>query len=156
MKRPPKFHNKKIVIDGETFDSQGEAKWFHSLKLMQRAGAIDNLRRQVSMPLHGADGSVVATLILDAVWDETYTHVEGTQGWLAYRPVYADFKGMETPISRLKRKLFAAEYGAQIRIFTDKGEVSYDKRGRKARKQRNPGGRARRVADPDAAARARA
>lgn len=145
MRRAPKFHNRKVTIDGETFDSAGEAKWFQNLKLMQRAGAIHNLRRQVSMPLHGADGSVVATLILDAVWCDGPSWKTIAEDSLArgertcsatITHVYADFKGMETPISRLKRKLFAAEYGAQIRLFNERGEIPLTKTGRRSVKRR--------------------
>jgi hypothetical protein len=136
MKRS-KYLAKKITIDGDTFDSIAEGRWYQNLKLMQRAGAIRNLRRQVRYDLHGLDGSVIATLILDAVWEELH------DGEWIEQP--SDHKGMETPISRLKRKLFAAEYGSAIRIFTDRGEVSHDRAGRRKRKLRGGVGASKRV-----------
>jgi hypothetical protein len=125
MAHRSKYGAKKITIDGETFDSLGEAKWFQSLKLIQRAGSIHGLTRQVPLQLHGADGSVVATLILDAVWQEGDLFV------------YADFKGMETAVSRLKRKLFLAEYGP-IRLFGARGEIPLTKTGRRKRASTKP------------------
>lgn len=41
-----KYGNKKTVIDGITFDSAKEARRYSELKLMQRAGAISDLKIQ--------------------------------------------------------------------------------------------------------------
>ena len=45
-----KYHNKKTEIDGIVFDSRKEALRWHELKLMENAGLISDLRRQV--PFH--------------------------------------------------------------------------------------------------------
>lgn len=45
----PKYHNKKTVVDGRTFDSKKEAERYDELLLLQRAGAITDLSRQVKM-----------------------------------------------------------------------------------------------------------
>ena len=42
-----KYHSRKITIDGETFDSQKEYRRYRELLLLQRAGAITDLKRQV-------------------------------------------------------------------------------------------------------------
>lgn len=120
MKRPRKFGNRIVVIDGEEFHSAGEARWFQNLKLIQRARAISDLKRQVPYDLHGLDGSVVASIVADAEWIDA----DG-------ETVTGEFKGHETPISRLKRKLFAAEYGREIKVYTAKGELEYDRAGRR-------------------------
>ena len=46
-----KYKNTKVVIDGHAFDSKKEGKRYIDLKLMQRAGQIQDLRMQVSFEL---------------------------------------------------------------------------------------------------------
>ena len=46
-----KYGNRKTEIDGLTFDSAKEAKRWGELKLLERAGRIRKLRRQVSYDL---------------------------------------------------------------------------------------------------------
>lgn len=41
-----KYHSKKTVIDGITFDSKKEANRYSELKLLERCGAISNLELQ--------------------------------------------------------------------------------------------------------------
>ncbi len=59
MKRPHKFNARKTVLDGLTFDSSKEARRWSELLLLQRAGKITGLERQVvyvlapAVKLHG-------------------------------------------------------------------------------------------------------
>lgn len=46
-----KFKNQKVVIDGFKFDSKKEGKRYCDLKILQRAGQIEDLRMQVSFEL---------------------------------------------------------------------------------------------------------
>ena len=46
-----KYHNKKIIRDGETFDSIKEYHRWIELCLMERAGVISDLQRQVKYVL---------------------------------------------------------------------------------------------------------
>lgn len=46
-----KYHSKKVVVDGITFDSKREANRHKELLLLERAGVISNLRRQVTFEL---------------------------------------------------------------------------------------------------------
>ena len=46
-----KYHNKKVVVDGIEFDSQKEGHRYKELRLMQRAGKINQLRLQVPFEL---------------------------------------------------------------------------------------------------------
>lgn len=46
-----KFGNKKTVQDGMAFDSKGEAGRFQELQLLEKAGEIFDLRRQVLFDL---------------------------------------------------------------------------------------------------------
>lgn len=46
-----KYHSKKIIRDGITFDSVKEYKRYCDLLLLERAGAISDLKRQVPFEL---------------------------------------------------------------------------------------------------------
>lgn len=45
--KQPKYRNKTAVVAGVKFDSKAECKRWQQLCMMQKAGAISNLRRQV-------------------------------------------------------------------------------------------------------------
>lgn len=103
-----KYHAKKTTIDGITFDSRREAKRYSELKLMERAGAIKDLRRQVKyelLPPFSVDGKHyrATTYVADFVYVE-----EG-------REIVEDCKGFRTDVYKLKRKLFAHRYGVSIK-----------------------------------------
>ena len=46
-----KYGNKKVVVDGIKFDSKKEAARYKELCLLERAGAIQNLKTQVKFVL---------------------------------------------------------------------------------------------------------
>lgn len=46
-----KYHAHKVTVDGITFDSKKEARRWSELKLMESAGIITDLRRQVTFTL---------------------------------------------------------------------------------------------------------
>lgn len=46
-----KYHNNKIIVGGIKFDSKKEAKRYKELKMLERAGIIQDLQRQVKYVL---------------------------------------------------------------------------------------------------------
>lgn len=46
-----KYNNRKIIVDGIKFDSKKEAKRYKELKMLEKAGIISNLQRQVKYTL---------------------------------------------------------------------------------------------------------
>lgn len=46
-----KYYSKKVTIDGETFDSKKEARRYRELLLLEKAGEITGLERQVPFVL---------------------------------------------------------------------------------------------------------
>lgn len=103
-----KYHAKKTVVDGITFDSRKEADRYLVLKSMEEDGAIEDLRRQVRyelVPAFDVDGRHYRPVcyVADFVYRE-----DG-------REVVEDVKGMMTDVYRLKSKLFARRYGMSIR-----------------------------------------
>lgn len=103
-----KYHAKKTCVDGITFDSRREADRYLVLKNMEEDGAIEDLRRQVRyelVPAFDVNGKHYRPVYYVA--DFTYRE-NGHE-------VIEDVKGMKTDVYRLKAKLVAYRYGANIR-----------------------------------------
>lgn len=104
-----KYHNKKVTLDGITFDSRKEAKRYQELRLLERAGAISDLQRQVAfilIPSQKVDGKVVERPV-KYLADFVYTE-DGEM-------VVEDTKGFKTADYIIKRKLMLYVHGVQIR-----------------------------------------
>lgn len=104
-----KYYSRKVTRDGETFDSQKEYRRFCELRLLERAGAVTDLRRQVKyelIPAQRVNGKV-AERACSYVADFVYTE-NGQQ-------VVEDTKGYRTQEYRIKRKLMLWVHGIQIR-----------------------------------------
>ena len=104
-KATPKYNNKKIVVNGITCDSKKEYARHCDLMLMERAGLISQLQRQVKyelIPTQRIDGKVVERPI-SYIADFVY-HKDGGL-------VVEDVKGYRDPASAgyakfvIKRKL---------------------------------------------------
>ena len=105
-----KYHACKTVVDGITFDSKKEAKRYAELKLLERGGAIKDLRRQVRyelIPSFDVDGKHYRPTCYIA----DFTYVDAKTG----KEVVEDVKGVRTDTYRLKAKMFAWRYGVSIR-----------------------------------------
>lgn len=123
-----KYGNKKITRDGETYDSVKEYRRYNELLLLERAGAIQGLERQVAFEL------------IPAQYEEVYTGEYYKRGDRKGEPkmkqicvekavtYYADFvyfeggekvvedtKGFKTPEYILKRKLMRYLHGIKIK-----------------------------------------
>lgn len=104
-----KYHNRKVTINGETFDSKKEAARWQELLLLQRAGKISHLNRQVTytlIPSQYIEGKCVeraVKYVADFVYKEN--------GNL----VVEDTKGLKTPEYVIKRKLMLQVYGIRIK-----------------------------------------
>jgi hypothetical protein len=102
-----KYGSSFIEVDGIKFRSKREAAVWQRRVLTERAGAMRNLRRQVSFVLHAAGGNVVGRYVADHVYEEP-----AGDGW---REVVEDVKGFPTPLYDWKRRHMKAEYGIVIR-----------------------------------------
>jgi hypothetical protein len=99
---PSKFRSKRTEVDGVAFDSKREAGRWVELRLLERAGRISGLRRQVRFPLT-VNGQLVATYVADFVFEENG------------ETVVEDAKGVCTRDYLLKRKLMKAVHGVEVR-----------------------------------------
>lgn len=93
----------KTKIDGITFASKGEALRYRDLKIMERGYIIKHLKLQEKFPIKVND-KLICNYIADFTYFENGVYV------------VEDFKGISTPIFRIKAKLFEAIYGYKIRI----------------------------------------
>ena len=104
-----KYYSKKVTINGITFDSKKEAKRYSELVLLERAGKIHNLERQVKVeliPSQRIDGKVVERschYVADFVYQE-----DG-------KTVVEDTKGYKTKDYIIKRKLMLFLKGIRIK-----------------------------------------
>ena len=130
QKQAAKYNNKKVVYDGITFDSQKEAHRYFELKLLQRAGEIQNLELQKEFELipaqyesferYGKKGQrlkdgkrcIEKSCVYKA--DFTYTDRSG-------KTIVEDVKGYVDPSSAgfakfvIKRKLMLYIHGIRIK-----------------------------------------
>lgn len=106
-----KYGNKKTIANGKVFASGLEARRYTELELMEKAGQIRNLQRQVPFDLI-VNGEHVCTYVADAVYEQPMitgafweTTVEDTKSPpTRKKPEYA-----------LKKKLMRACHGIEIR-----------------------------------------
>ena len=115
-----KYNSQKVTVGGETFDSSKEYRRFSELKLLQRAGKISNLQRQVKFVLIptqrepdviGARGGVKPGKVIEKecayIADFVYTNDKG-------ETVVEDTKGFRTTEYIIKRKLMLYVHGIRI------------------------------------------
>ena len=99
-----KYGNVKTEVDGITFDSKREADRWQELKLMQSAGQIEELERQVRFPLRVNREEVCCYIA-----DFTYRRKTNGRGL-----VVEDVKGRRTRDYMIKRKLMRAIHGIEV------------------------------------------
>lgn len=104
-----KYHSKKAVANGIEFDSRKEARRYSDLVLLERAGMITDLQRQVKfelIPSQRIDGKVVersVTYVADFVYKQ--------HG----KTVVEDTKGFKTKDYIIKRKLMMYIHGIRVK-----------------------------------------
>jgi len=102
-----KFKNKKVKLDGYTFDSLSEAKHYqHSLLPRFKSGEITHLE------VHPRFKCMInGVKICDYIADFSYINVKeiGLQGQIGCQ-VVEDVKGFKTDVYKLKKKLVEAIY----------------------------------------------
>ena len=126
MRYRNKYYNVKTkTTDGLVFDSTKEARRWEQLLLLQRAGKITELQRQVTYELLPAqyetyprfsksgdrlkDGQRLLERKVEYIADFVYTDAETGQN------IVEDAKGVRTKDYVLKRKLMLAVHGIRIK-----------------------------------------
>lgn len=101
--RRRKYGNTPTVVDGIRFDSKREASRHSELKLMEKAGEISDLRRQIRYLLE-VNGILICTFVAD--------HVYRKRGETAL--TIEDSKGVRTRAFVIKSKLMLAVHGIVV------------------------------------------
>lgn len=106
----------KTEIDGITFASKAEAAEYSRLKLLERTGKITGLELQPAFPIV-IDGAAVKIKNrkghgrkIVALMDFAYFDME------TGKRVILDVKGMDTPVSRIKRALVESIYKVDVTV----------------------------------------
>lgn len=102
-----KYHNRKVTVNGITFDSQKEADRYLELMLLQKAGQIDRLKLQPEFTLQDAfttpDGEKVKAIRYRADFTYRKKMRDGVDTyWVS---VVEDVKGYRTKEYQQKRKM---------------------------------------------------
>lgn len=123
-----KFKNKWTEQDGIKFASEGELARWNFLRMMEAEGKIKDLRRQIRFKLEVND-ILICTYIADhgyvvvgADLIQEFYREELPNGrmragvrWREHETI-EDFKGMETPEFKLKKKMMLAIHKIDIKI----------------------------------------
>lgn len=128
--RRSKYGNRETAADGITFDSAKEARRYWELKMMERAGRISDLQRQVAyilIPTQRAEGTEVykrgpnkGQRKPGEVLEKECHYVADFVYTMDGKTVVEDVKGYRDPSSAayakfvIKRKLMLERYGIQI------------------------------------------
>lgn len=119
--RSSKYHSEECTIDGETFDSRREARRWMDLRLLQQAGEIRDLRRQVKFVLIptqrepdeiGPRGGVKPGKVIEkeASYIADFVYTDARTGEM----IVEDSKGFRTDAYILKRKMMLFVHGIRI------------------------------------------
>lgn len=97
------------TADGFVFDSAGECRRYHELKLRQRIGDISGLEVHPAYPIiwPGTDIKICVVELDFRYAENGVQHAE-------------DFKGQDTALSKIKRKMVEAAYGIKVELVRAK------------------------------------
>ena len=104
-----KYRNKRVELDGYTFDSLAEARRYGELKLLHQAGEIHKLvvhPRYTLLEPFECKGVRYRSI----VYEGDFEYVENG------KRICEDVKGKVTAVFALKKKLFVNRYGDSIEL----------------------------------------
>lgn len=130
-----KYGNRKVEVDGITFDSAMEARYYKHLKLLKEQRIVEDFELQpkfVLLDKFKKNGKTYRAITYNADFKVKYSdgNIE-----------VVDVKGMVTQQFELRRKLFEYRYPYELKVITyskiDGGWITHDelKKARKARKK---------------------
>ena len=96
-----KYNEIRTTIDGITFASKAEAARYQQLKLLVRAGDIEDLVLQPKFSIVINDQKIC-------------TYIADFQYYQDGKIIIEDVKGVRTPVYNLKKKLVKALHGIEI------------------------------------------
>lgn len=109
-KKKGKYKSQKTEIAGIVFDSKREAKRYAELRILEEAGEISDIKRQIRyelIPRQTDDAGRVIERACEYKADFVYKTKDG-------QTVVEDTKGIRTTAYIIKRKLMLYRYGIRI------------------------------------------
>ena len=106
-----KYKNRRTTVGGIKFQSNREARRWKFLRLLEDAGEIVDLRRQVKfelIPAQRIEGKLVEH---SCSYYADFVYVDRLTG----KTIIEDVKGYKTPEYVIKRKLMLHKYGIRIK-----------------------------------------
>lgn len=120
-----KYHSRKVTVDGVTYDSKKEYRRFKELSLLERAGTIQNLQRQVKYVLIPAQREFCNEIYTKGRKKGCFKPGKLLEKECSYiadfvyiqngKTVIEDTKGFRTKDYIIKRKLMLWVHGIQIK-----------------------------------------
>lgn len=120
-----KYRNRKVSVDGITFDSRKEAQRYRELKLLLLAGEIIGLQMQVPFELVPAQYEETGAVYSKGprkgqpkqgkCIEKSVVYVADFVYWQDGQRIVEDTKGVRTTDYIIKRKLMLHKYGIRIR-----------------------------------------
>ena len=116
-----KYSNQKVQYDGKVFDSKREGRRYMQLKILERAGEIEDLQCQVPFELIpaqyepdtiGKRGGIIKGKCIEraVVYYADFVYKDKRTG----KTIVEDAKGMRTDVYRIKKKLMLKHHGIRI------------------------------------------
>ena len=106
-----KFGNKKVLVDGMTFDSKKEARRYAELKMMEKVGAISSLECQKTFELIPKQRDENGKAVRNCEYVADFVYIDAKTG----QQVVEDVKGFKTKDYIIKRKLMLKVYGITVK-----------------------------------------
>lgn len=122
-RKKSKYGSRKVTVDGDTYDSAKEYRRFKELSLLERAGAIRDLKRQIKFVLIPAQREFTSEidekgnfkkgklLERECAYIADFVYLDMSTG----RITVEDTKGYRTKDYIIKRKLMLWVHGIQIK-----------------------------------------
>ena len=104
-KRSNKYSARRTTLGGIPFDSKREAKRWAELCLLERAGEIADLRRQVPLMLEGRNGPLLTRTGRRMRLTVDFAYTDLASGLT----IYEDAKGVPTRDYEVRRAVAAAQ-----------------------------------------------
>lgn len=113
-KRPPKYQNTKLVINGKTFDSIKEATRFRELTLLRAKGYISDLKCQVPFILIPKQRNALGKTEICVRYVADFVYMDIEMNCSVVEDVKSDVT-RKLPVYVIKRKLMLQVHGITIR-----------------------------------------
>ena len=106
-----KYHSRKITVDGVSYDSKKEYNRYRELSMLEDAGIIHDLKRQVKFELLPSQRDLTTGKVIErpVSYIADFVYFEGE------RLIVEDVKGIRTKDYILKRKMLLYFHGIRIK-----------------------------------------